>query len=233
VIGHNSPRPTFERLPWLSLLPVTLTALYYLLPSSVQKHLLVMLLPQLAAYVALLAWLSRNFDGLARLGLAPDDAPQGLRWGVWTGLVLGIVNVSVILFIVPRLGQDILFLRQTPHARMPMWVMFPWTIMVVAMLVELNFRGFLLGRLLALWHGSPLHRYDRLGQGLAIVASSVAFAFDPVMVITFKHLHWIAVWDGLIWGGLWIRLRNLYAPILAHAVEVMILYAILKSVLPA
>ena len=50
------------------------------------------------------------------------------------------------------------------------------------------------------------------------------------MVATFKHLHWIAVWDGLVWGMMWVRLRNLYATITAHAVEVMVMYAVLKMV---
>jgi len=95
--------------------------------------------------------------------------------------------------------------------------------------VELNFRGFLLGRLWAL--------SVRIGAGpvlaptVAITGAALAFAFDPFMVATFKHLHWIAVWDGLVWGTLWLRLRNLYAPITAHAVEVMILYSTLKVVL--
>ena len=51
------------------------------------------------------------------------------------------------------------------------------------------------------------------------------------MVATFRNLHWIAVWDGMIWGAIWVRFRNLYAPIVAHSVEVMIMYSILKLVL--
>jgi membrane protease YdiL (CAAX protease family) len=231
VTALTSAGPGRERLPWLSLLPTTLTGLYYLLPPSLQGHVFVIFLPQMTAYVALLAWLSQNSDALDRLGLTPERLGQGVRWGLPIGLALGIVNVSVILFVVPGIGGDVLFLRDTPHARMPPEVMFPWTIVTIAILIELNFRGFLLGRLLALWQSFPLHRYHRLRQGLAIVASSVVFAFDPFMVTTFKHLHWIAVWDGLIWGWLWIRLQNLYAPIVAHAVEVMILYAVLKAVL--
>jgi membrane protease YdiL (CAAX protease family) len=110
--------------------------------------------------------------------------------------------------------------------------MFPWIIVIIAVLIEVNFRGFLLGRLLALWQSLPMRSYDRVGQGVAMTISSVIFAFDPFMLTTFKELHWIALWDGLVWSWLWIRLRNLYAPMVAHAVEVMILYAILKAVLP-
>jgi thiamine transporter ThiT len=67
--------------------------------------------------------------------------------------------------------------------------------------------------------------------GLAIGASALAFSFDPFMVITFRHLHWIAVWDGLVWGLLWVRLRNLYVPIVAHAIEVMVTYSVIRAVL--
>ena len=51
------------------------------------------------------------------------------------------------------------------------------------------------------------------------------------MVATFRDLHWIAIWDGVIWGYLWVRLRNLYVTITAHAVEVIIMYTIIKATL--
>ena len=219
-------------MPWLSLVPVALTGLYYRLPESLQSQTFVIFLPQLAAYAGLLLWLSQHPDGRRRLGMLPGHERHGLRWGVPTGLILGILNVCSILFIAPRLGTDILFLRDTPHAKMPPWLMFPWIIVIIAVLIEVNFRGFLLGRLLALWQSLPMRSYDRVGQGVAMTISSVIFAFDPFMLTTFKELHWIALWDGLVWSWLWIRLRNLYAPMVAHAVEVMILYAILKAVLP-
>ena len=51
------------------------------------------------------------------------------------------------------------------------------------------------------------------------------------MVSTFRHLHWIAVWDGLIWGWMRIHMNNLYAVIVAHAIEVIILYLIIRATL--
>jgi membrane protease YdiL (CAAX protease family) len=45
------------------------------------------------------------------------------------------------------------------------------------------------------------------------------------MVDTFRDLHWIAVWDGLIWGTIWLKTRNLWITIVAHAIEVMIMYS--------
>ncbi|MDE3035786.1 MAG: CPBP family intramembrane metalloprotease, partial [Nitrospirota bacterium] len=162
--------------------------------------------------------------------LTPRHIGQGLRWGLATGLLLGGLNVSVILYLVPLLGGDIAFLRLTPHAQAPPLFMFPWFILFIAVFVELNFRGFLLGRLLALVPQKP-QPLQPPGKALAVIVSALAFAFDPFMVATFKHLHWIAVWDGLIWGMIWVRLRNLYATIVAHAIEVLILYAVLKAAL--
>ncbi len=69
------------------------------------------------------------------------------------------------------------------------------------------------------------------GLAAAIGTSSLVFAFDPFMVVAFRHLHWIAVWDGLIWGWMRIRLRNLYAVITAHALEVVIMYLCVKAAL--
>ncbi len=52
-----------------------------------------------------------------------------------------------------------------------------------------------------------------------------------ILVILTRPLHWIAVWDGLVWGCLWVRLRNLYTMLVAHAVEVIIMYLTVKTVL--
>ncbi|MDH4187781.1 MAG: CPBP family glutamic-type intramembrane protease, partial [Nitrospira sp.] len=97
--------------------------------------------------------------------------------------------------------------------------------------VEVNFRGFLLGRLAALEAG--LWRSDLTNRlsPLALLTSALIFALDPFMVHTFQHLHWIALWDGLIWGIIRVRTHNLYAVIIAHAVEVIIMYCILRATL--
>ena len=218
-----------EQLTGFALPPLIATGLYYSLPSSLQSILAVQFLPQMLAYLGLAGWAVRNGELPRRLGLKVHQLRQGLRWGAVTGLILGGVNVSVILWLVPLLGGDISFLRETPHARVPAAIMLPWLILSIAVAVEVNFRGFLLGRLWAL--------SVRIGAGpvlaptVAITGAALAFAFDPFMVATFKHLHWIAVWDGLVWGVLWLYLRNLYAPMTAHAVEVIILYSTLKVAL--
>jgi membrane protease YdiL (CAAX protease family) len=220
-----------ERTTWLAWLPILATLLFYALPSDRQGRQAIQFLPQAVAYAALAAWAARNSDVRARLGLRPAQIGQGLRWGTATGLILGTINVSAILWIIPWLGYDIAFLRETPHAQIPPAIMLPWFILLIAVLVEVNFRGFLLGRLLSLTERMAPALPAPFVTGLAIGASALAFSFDPFMVITFRHLHWIAVWDGLVWGLLWVRLRNLYVPIVAHAIEVMVTYSVIRAVL--
>ncbi len=215
----------------MAWLPVAATGLYYGLPPAQQEPLAIQFLPQGLAYLGLALWAARNRGVAARLGLGLSLLGRGVRWGLLTGLVLGCLNTAVILWIVPALGGDIQFLRETPHARMPAAVMRPWAIMLIAVGVELNFRGFLLGRLLALWQSPRGSRYHRGSAALAIAVSALVFAYDPFLVATFRHLHWIAVWDGAVWGTLRVGLGTLYAPIVAHAVEVLILYSILRTVL--
>jgi membrane protease YdiL (CAAX protease family) len=138
-----------ERTTWLAWLPILATLLFYALPSDRQGRQAIQFLPQAVAYAALAAWAARNSDVRARLGLRPAQIGQGLRWGTATGLILGTINVSAILWIIPWLGYDIAFLRETPHAQIPPAIMLPWFILLIAVLVEVNFRGFLLGRLLS------------------------------------------------------------------------------------
>lgn len=229
--AERAPKPQVEQWSRLALIPVLATAGYYTLPSELQTYPAVQFLPQLLAYLSLALWASRNDAVSGRLGLAWSKLPQGLQWGLPVGLALGAVNTMVILWVVPWwLGADIEFLRETPHARMPVFIMLPWAILLIAIGVELNFRGFLLGRLLIFSHRSRLGKFPRLGSAASIAVSALVFSLDPFMVATFKHLHWIAVWDGLVWGMMWMRLGNLYATIIAHALEVMVMYAVLKIV---
>ncbi len=223
-----------EHAPWVALIPVLATVLFYLLPTNVQQYRLIQFLPQLFAYVALGFWCSRNSVALKRLGVMRGGLTPGLKWGVIVGGLLGGFNTIIILWVAPNLGGDIEFLKETPHAQMPTWVMVPWGILIIAMGVELNFRGFLLGRLEAMFRRCFRHvssqNYD-MGSFLSIVSSALIFAFDPFMVTTFQHLHWIAVWDGLVWGWMVVRMKNLSAVIVAHAVEVVILYLSLEAAL--
>jgi membrane protease YdiL (CAAX protease family) len=220
--------PAAEWGPALALLPLAATLAYYVLPASLQAQTSVQFAPQLLAYVALFLWASRNSAVRFRLGLDRAQVRTGLRQGLITGLALGSLNTGVILAGVPFLGYDITFLRHTPHGLLPLFVMIPWMIGIIAFFVELNFRGFILGRLAALecrlWKSGAASRFSPL----ALLTTTLLFAFDPFMVHTFQHLHWIAVWDGLIWGAIRLRTGNLYTTIVAHAVEVLIMYSAVK-----
>jgi membrane protease YdiL (CAAX protease family) len=213
----------------LALPPIAATLGFYALPASFQEQALVQFAPQIVTYLALGFWAAHNRDILSRLGLEKGKVRDGLRWGLLTGLVLGCLNTFVILSAYPHLGYDINFLKTTLHGRLPPLVMVPWFICGIALFVELNFRGFLLGRLAALeselWRSELARRHSPL----ALITSVLIFAFDPFMVNTFQHLHWIALWDGLIWGIIWLRTRNLYITIVAHAVEVIVMYSVVRA----
>jgi membrane protease YdiL (CAAX protease family) len=213
----------------LALLPISATFGYYVLPASLGDLLVVQFVPQLLAYLALGFWAARHPRPVAHLGLEKANIGNGLQWGVVTGLSLGVLNTFVILAVYPSLGYDITFLKHTPHGRLPFLVMVPWLICGIALVVEVNFRGFLLGRLAELerhWRGADSRRRT---AWLALTASSLAFAFDPFMMNTFRYLHWIALWDGLVWGTIWLRTRNLWITIVAHAVEVIVMYSAVRA----
>ena len=212
-------------------MPVAATGVFYVLPPCLQSRSLVQFVPQVVGYFGLVAWSYWNTDVVGRLGLASRRLGVGLKWGFPAGLTLGLFNASIILWIVPGLGYDITFLTVTPHARVPAAVMLPWVIWAIAATVELNFRGFLLGRLVAIFQHTWSSGVPWADQALAVLIASLVFSFDPFMVMTFQHLHWIALWDGIVWSMMWLRTHSLYATIIAHAVEVMVMYTILKMTL--
>jgi membrane protease YdiL (CAAX protease family) len=220
-----------ERGAALALLPIAATLTHHILPAALQELTLVQLTPQLLAYLALALWASHNPDVLSRLGMEHRKIPDALRWGLLTGMFLGILNTFVILSAYPRQGYDISFLKTTPHAQFPPLVMVPWFICSIALFVELNFRGFLLGRLATLesrlWSSGLCQRLSPL----ALITSALIFTFDPFLVNTFRYLHWIALWNGLIWGAIWLRTRNLYITIVGHSVEVIVMYSVVRTVL--
>ena len=229
--AYMTPARAEEQGAALALLPTAATLSYYALPASLQAQTLVQFAPQILAYIALGFWASHNRKVVSRLGLETENVRDGLRWGLLTGLLLGCVNTFVILSIYPHLGYDITFLKTTPHGRLPLVVMVPWFICSIALFVELNFRGFLLGRLVVLESGLWRSGLAQRLSPLALITCALLFAFDPFMVNTFQHLHWIALWDGLIWGIIWLHTRNLYITIVAHAVEVIVMYSVVRFAL--
>ncbi|NOS77859.1 MAG: CPBP family intramembrane metalloprotease [Nitrospira sp.] len=222
---------TNERGAALALLPITTTVAFYMLPASWQEHTFIQFAPQLVAYLALVLWTTHNHPVLPLLGLRPRGLKSGLRLGLMIGLGLGCLNTMVILKAIPAMGFDITFLKDTPHAHIPLALMLPWFICGIAVFVEINFRGFLLGRLASLESRFFSHPLTPYPSPLALVLSAVAFSFDPFMVTTFQHLHWIAIWDGFVWGAARLKTNNLYIPIIAHAVEVMVMYSAVRVAL--
>ena len=222
-----------ERGAALALLPIAATIDFYALPEWLQAQTMIQFVPQLIAYLAFALWAAHNRMILARFGLERHKLRQGLRLGLLTGLALGGLNTFVILRVFPGMGHDITFLKQTPHAQLPWFVMVPWFITGISLFVELNFRGFLLGRLAALEAGLWPNPATRRLAPLALLTSALVFSFDPFMVATFQDLHWIALWDGLVWGLLWLRTGNLHVTIVAHTIEVIVMYSAVRSALMA
>lgn len=219
----------FNRGAALPLFPIGATFGYYWLPGSLQEALLIQFAPQLFAYLALGLWASRTVEIPVQLGLERGKIRNGVQWGIVTGLLLGSLNTFVILSAYPSFGYDITFLKQTPHGRLPVLLMMPWLIFGIALFVELNYRGFLLGRLADLERHCRRTGSTRRTAPLALAASAFTFAFDPFLVNTFQHLHWIALWDGLVWGTIWLRTRNLWWTIVAHAIEVIVMYSVVRT----
>lgn len=232
MVSEADRPPHTQAVEWgsaLALLPIAATAGYYFLPATLQERTLVQFIPQFIAYVTLGLWASRNHTIWSRLGIDRANFRNGLRWGFTTGLLLGSLNTFVILSVYPSLGYDIAFLKVTPHGRLPVLLMVPWVICFVALFVELNFRGFLLGRFAALEATLSKSGINGSFPPLALSASALLFAFDPFLVHTFRHLHWIALWDGLIWGAIRLYTGNLSITIVAHAVEVMMMYLAVRA----
>jgi hypothetical protein len=211
-----------ERAAWLAVVPMLATAVYYTLPRRTQQHVWITFLPQVLGYASLAIWAARNGKPFSRLTLQTRMLQSGVRWGVLVGVLLAALNLAFILIVFPALGGEIRYLRDTPHGQAPVWVMVPVGITAIGILVELNFRGFQLGRLLSLLGGSGA------GRAIAVGLTAFAFAWDPFLVYVFRSLHWIAVWDGVVWGILFLRTGTLYATMTAHIVEVCIVYGFLK-----
>ena len=226
-----------EKIPWLVFLPIVATLTFYTLPYSYQKQTVVQFLPQILAYCGLGVWATFNSHPWRRLGITSHNLFSNVAWGTVIGFLLGTLNTILILWGIPAAGWDITFLTETPHAQVPTLMMVPWCILFIALGVEINFRGFLLGRCLVLLSGQPHPSQNHallkppIGTAITIGTTALVFAFDPFLVSTFRHLHWIAVWDGIIWGWMWVRNRNLFSVITAHAVEVIILYLSVKTAL--
>jgi membrane protease YdiL (CAAX protease family) len=176
----------------------------------------------MVSLIALGVWISLNPEQSAQLYLQKNGVKGAISQGIAVGIGLGFFNLLVIVKITPWLGYSNKFLRETPHAGFPLWIMFPFGILLVSFLVEILFRGWILGRFLKLFNAT------RGGKCCAVLLSALYFSFDPFMLIYFKGYHWLALTDGIVWGGLLLKTGNLFSSISAHTVEVWIVYLVLK-----
>jgi len=231
-------------MDWLALTPVAATlGIWALYLSAAGPTLLawgrsedgalwaswlVQLSPLVIGLGSLAVWLTVNDWDWANLGV------QRIAWrpaaaGAGVGLVLALANLAVITVIEPFLAGErsvgYALLYQTPHARLPWWLMLGLAVPAVAVGIETLFRGFLLGRLLV-W--LPV---GSLGRWTAIAGGALLFAWDPFLVMSFHEWHWLGWSDGIIWGYLFLRTGTLLAPMAAHGVEVATLYAVFRWVL--
>jgi len=211
-----------ERWSGLAAVPAVLTVAFPFWSPFSSDSLWPTLVPQIAAYACLAVWWAVNDRRLDRLFLVSHNLKKRLMLGGLVGILTGLINFWVIVKLTPWMGYSFDFLRDTPHARMPFAVMVPWGIVMIAVLVEINFRGFMLGRFMAMLGGRPY------GSAAAAILSAVVFSLDPFMVTVFRGYHWLALTDGLIWAGLLLRTGNLSSTVTAHAVEVILVYSVLR-----
>lgn len=213
----QSSHPRQFPLGWL--LPVGATFLLHVILRDDQGGPL-LFLPQFLAYGWMLT--HRGQLRVPQIGLTGERIGSALGVGAAVGFLLGGLNLWVILQAAPWLGWDPSFLRETPHARLPFWVMFPFGIVFIAVFVETNFRGWFFAELreaVGMMGGKPIW---------TVLGSALLFSFDPFMVATFGVFHWLALSDGIVWGLLRLKMQSLWSPIAAHTVEVWLSYGVLK-----
>jgi membrane protease YdiL (CAAX protease family) len=210
-----------EHFSWILLIPFGSAVVYYIFFYPADPLLLVFT-PILLTFASLIYWCRHNGELFKRLRLRSEGIKGAIKIGVGAGVGLAIFNLFVILKLTVWLGYSYDFLRLTPHAHFPFWLMFPFGILMISLMIEVLFRGFILGRL---W---LLMQDIRGGTILSIFLSALLFSFDPFMMIYFRGYHWLALIDGVVWGGLLLKTENLASSIAAHTVEVWIIYFILK-----
>jgi Type II CAAX prenyl endopeptidase Rce1-like len=211
-----------ERGSGLAIIPILLTFGYSVWTPFPRASVWTAMIPQVSGYLCLIAWSVINGHASSRLWIVNRNLRISLIYGGLTGILTGMFNLWVIVKLTPMLGYSFDFLRSTPHARMPFWLMVPWGIVGIAVFVEINFRGYLLGRLLVLLG-------DRVyAPTAAVLLSALVFSLDPYMTSVFRGYHWLALSDGVVWGVLLLRTRNLFSTITAHAVEVILVYTVLR-----
>jgi membrane protease YdiL (CAAX protease family) len=193
----------------------------------------------LGLLVAVLVW-HRLADRLpfADLGLHRRRWRAGLLWGVLGGLLLAVPPLAYFLLLplTAGTGLRVAEVHEATWGALLLRLLI-FTPILVALVEEVAFRGFLLGRLrralpqrtalalllsalaFALWHVTvnllTLGETNIASAGLATVPVAVAAGLVSVFVA------------GLVFGGLYLRTGGLAAPVLAHwLVDALMLIAL-------
>ncbi|MEK7825652.1 MAG: hypothetical protein AAB266_04425, partial [Nitrospirota bacterium] len=126
------------------------------------------------SYVMMILWSCINRK--CNIRIYPANHKASIIYGFAAGLITGATNLFFVLKVTGWLGQDYEFLRETPHAKIPFLLMMPFGIILISALVEANFRGFILGRLL-IFSGK-----SKMGAAGTILLSALIFSCDPFML---------------------------------------------------
>ena len=203
--------PMFNRAAWMRILPfaaylVFIVAGDLLERLGVRQDALRWLYPAKIAVVALLlALFWRRYQELSRFRLAPLPASIALATGVavlvlWISLDAGWMLVGSPPGFDPRVGGRIDWLLVA--------IRIAGAALVVPIMEELFWRSFLMR-----WVDDPDFESVEPSQ-----ASTKSFVIT-VLLFGFEHKLWLAgIVAGAAYSLLYMRHRNLWSPILAHAV---------------
>ncbi len=125
-----------------------------------------------------------------------------------TGLISSLPNV-------PRVAEE----------QLPAWILYQF--LYISVSEELFFRGYLLSKLLKTTH--KMHEnHPKIWQALSIFCSSVVFALAHFIILGGPS-SLLTFFPGLIMGWLFVKTRNLMAPVVFHGLA-NIFYAILPVI---
>jgi CAAX prenyl protease-like protein len=209
AIGGDAPM--FNRAAWLRILPFAAYLLFIAIgeglirlgaPPGVMRWLYPV---KIALVAALLALCWRRYDEIKRFSLAPAAVFTALVTGVvvlvlWVNLASGWMVVGSSNGYDPRVDSHIDWLLVT--------IRIAGAALVVPVMEELFWRSFLMRWIDALDF-----------QTVEPSQLSLKSFFITILLFGFEHNLWLAgIVAGAAYSWLYMRYRNLWTPILAHAV---------------
>lgn len=209
--AHSAGAPMFNRAAWQRILPFAAYLLFIVIADMLERlgvpaGALRWLYPaKIAVVVALLALFWRSYHELAFRRLRFTDILGALAAGVlvlvlWVGLDAGWMTVGTPAGFDPRTGGRIDWLLVT--------LRIGGAALVVPIMEELFWRSFLM-RWIDAAHFESVDPAQTSHKAFLITA----------LLFGFEHNQWLAgIVAGAVYSVLYMRHRNLWSPILAHAV---------------